>query len=135
MQFFIQQLGNGVASKSSALKENLNSNGKSLTNSSYYPSSTIYRSGQVVYLRCSGVTTKEIPANTELTIATEGTVPEEYRGNNDMIFYPIISLGGKTIRVFIGANGKVTFTSPGKLEVGFGVNMHVAYMTGKSNFS
>ena len=128
-------LNDKITAINSALKENLNSNGKSLTNSSYYPSSTIYRSGQVVYLRCSGVTTKEIPANTELTIATEGTVPEEYRGNNDMIFYPIISLGGKTIRVFIGANGKVTFTSPGKLEVGFGVNMHVAYMTGKSNFS
>lgn len=128
-------LNDKITAINSTLKEQLNSNAKSLTNSTYYPSSTIYRSGQVVYLRCSGVTEKEIPANTELTIATEGTVPEEYRGNNDMIFYPIISLGGKTIRVFIGTNGKVTFTSPEKLEVGFGINMHVAYMTGKSNFS
>ena len=118
----------------SSLESNLNANAKSLTNSTYYPSSTIYRSGQVVYLRCVGLTEKEIPANTELTIAIEGTIPSEYLPNNDMIFYPIISLGGKTIRVSIGSNGKITYTSPEKLETGFGLNMHLLYMTGKSNF-
>ena len=124
----------GITSINSALENNLNANAKSLTNSTYYPSSTIYRSGQVVYLRCSGVTEKEISANLELTIAVEGTIPQEYLPNNNMIFYPIISSGGKIIRVSIGKNGKITYTSPEKLEAGFGINMHLSYMTGKSNF-
>lgn len=41
---------------------------KSLVNSTYYPTSSIYRCDQMVYLRCSGYTNKEIPANAELVI-------------------------------------------------------------------
>ena len=116
----------------SALEDNFNSNGTSLTNSTYYPTSYIYRSGQDVYLRCAGITLKEVPADTEVTITL--TIPEKYRPNVDLVFYPNITIGGKTLRVAITKDGKITFTSPEKLEAGFAINMHITYMTGKSNF-
>ena len=132
MQFFMELPGKGVTSKSSALEDNFNSNGTSLTNSTYYPTSYIYRSGQDVYLRCAGITLKEVPADTEVTITL--TIPEKYRPNVDLVFYPNITIGGKTLRVAITKDGKITFTSPEKLEAGFAINMHITYMTGKSNF-
>lgn len=115
-----------------ALKNVLNLNSKQLTNSSYYPTSYMYRSGQNIYLRCSGVTTKEVPQGTELVVATEGTVPESFRPDIDLIFYAVVSAGGAIVRVSVSASGKVTFTAQEKLVEGFGVNLHVNYITGKN---
>lgn len=128
--------GKALDGKITELKESLknvfNLNSKQLTNSTYYPTSYMYRSGQNVYLRCSGTTTKEVPQGTELVVATEGTVPESFRPDIDLIFYAVVSPGGAIVRVAISTSGKVTFTAQEKLVEGFGVNLHVNYITGKN---
>lgn len=116
------------------LKDNLNQNRIELTNSSYYPTTICYRSGQMVYMKCSGTLTKEIPSDAGYVVATESMMPEEYRPNADITAYPNISFAGKNIKVEIKTTGRVIFTSPEKLPVGFGINMHFVYATGKSNF-
>lgn len=119
---------------SSQLKDNLNQNRIELTNSSYYPTTICYRSGQMVYMKCSGTLTKEVPSDAGYVVATESMMPEEYRPNADITAYPNISFAGKKIKVKIKTTGRVIFTSPEKLPVGFGINMHFVYATGKSNF-
>ena len=103
-----------------------------MTNSSFYPVTIGYRSGQVVYLKCSGTLEKEVPANAGYVVAL--SMPTEYCPNVDITAYPNISYAGKNIRVEITTAGRVIFTTPEKLPVGFGLNMHFTYMTGKSNF-
>lgn len=105
-----------------------------MINSTYYPTSYIYRSGQIVYLRCSGITAKEIKAGTELVVAVEGTIPEEYRPHVNLIFYQNISAAGKILRVSVDIAGKITFTAQEDLPTGFGINLHVIYHTGKAAF-
>lgn len=94
----------------------------------------MYRSGQAVYLRCAGNLAKEVPAEAEFFMATVGSIPEGFRPDIDLTFYPNISYAGKNIRVNIRTDGAVTFTSPEKLVAGFGINLHLAYMTGRSIF-
>lgn len=118
----------------SALKAQFNLNSYTLTNSSYYPKGYMYRSGQAIYLRCAGNLTKEVPAEAEFFMATVGSIPEEFRPDIDLTFYPNISYAGKNIRVNIRTDGAVTFTSPEKLVSGFGINLHLSYMTGRSIF-
>ena len=115
----------------SALKDNLNKNEVALTNSTYYPTSYMYRSGQVVYLRCAGMPLKEIPADSEFVISTG--IPEKYRPIGDFIFYPTVTIYGIVVRVSITADGKVTYKPPVKLSTNVGINMHIMYFTGKSN--
>lgn len=114
------------------LKGQFNQNRIELTNSSFYPVTIGYRSGQVVYLKCSGTLEKEVPANAGYVVAL--SMPTEYCPNVDITAYPNISYAGKNIRVEITTAGRVIFTTPEKLPVGFGLNMHFTYMTGKSNF-
>ena len=117
------------------MKDNFGqSGGLALTNSTYYPISYIYRSGQIVYLRCAGLTTKEIKAGTELTIAVEGTIPEKYRPHVNCIFFPIVMATGKILRVSVESTGKITYTAQEDINVGAGINLHVAFHTGKSAF-
>lgn len=123
-----------VASINSALKAQFNLNSYTLDNSSYYPKGYMYRNGQSIYLRCAGNLTKEVPAEAEFFMATVGSLPEEFRPDIDLTFYPNISYAGKNIRVNIRTDGAVTFTSPEKLVVGFGINLHLSYMTGRSIF-
>lgn len=118
----------------SALKAQFNLNSYTLANSSYYPKGYMYRSGQAIYLRCAGNTLKEVPAEAELFMATAGSVPAEFRPDIDLTFYPNISYAGKNIRVTVRTDGAVTFTSPEKLVSGFGINLHLSYMTGRSIF-
>lgn len=125
--------GKTLDEKITELKNNvIDLNSKQLTNSTYYPTSYMYRSGQNVYLRCSGTTTKEVPQGTELVVATEGTVPESFCPDIDLIFYTVVSPGGAIVRVSISTSGKVTFTAQEKLVEGFGINLHVNYITGKN---
>ena len=114
------------------LKNQCNQNRIELTNSSYYPVTIGYRNGQVVYLKCSGILEKEVPANAGYVVAL--SMPAEYCPNVDITAYPNISYAGKNIKVDITTTGKVIFTTPEKLPIGFGLNMHFVYMTGKSNF-
>ena len=114
------------------LKDQCNQNRIELTDSSYYPTTVCYRSGQVVYLKCSGTLTKDVPANAGYVVAL--SMPAEYCPNVDITAYPNISYAGKNIKINISTTGKVTLTTPEKLPVGFGINMHFTYMTGKSNF-
>lgn len=116
------------------LKDNLNQNRIELTNSSYYPTAICYRSGQAVYMKCAGTLTKEVPANAPYVIGLESMMPEEFRPNADITAYPNISFAGKNIKVEIKTTGRVIFTTNEKLPIGFGLNMHFTYMTGKSNF-
>ena len=120
--------------RNSSLEDNFNQNRIELTNSSYYPTAICYRSGQAVYMKCAGTLSKEVPAEAPYVIGVESMMPEEYRPNADITAYPNISYAGKNIRVEIKTTGRVIFTSPEKLPVGFGLNMHFTYMTGKSNF-
>ncbi len=123
-----------ITTINSALKDEFNLNSYTLTNSSYYPKGYMYRSGQAIYLRCAGNLTKEVPAEAEFFMATVGSIPEEFRPDIDLTFYPNISYAGKNIRVNIRTDGAVTFTSPEKLIAGFGINLHLSYMTGRSIF-
>lgn len=116
------------------LTSNLNQNRIELTNSSYYPTAICYRSGQAVYMKCAGTLTKEVPANDPYVIGLESMMPEEFRPNADITAYPNISFAGKNIKVEIKTTGRVIFTTNEKLPIGFGLNMHFTYMTGKSNF-
>lgn len=121
-----------LSSINSALADNLNKNEVALTNSTYYPTSYMYRSGQEVYLRCAGLPSKEVPADSEFVISTG--IPEEYRPTVDLIFYPVVTIDGIVLRVSITKEGQVTYKPPVKLSTQTGINMHIAYMTGKSNF-
>ncbi len=88
----------------------------------------------MVYLRCAGVTAKEIKSGTELTIAVEGTIPEKYRPHVNLIFYPNITPAGKILRVSVATDGKITFTAQEDIVSGTGINMHLCYLTGKAAF-
>lgn len=123
-----------VKQLNTTLKNNFNQNRIELTNSSYYPAAVCYRSGQTVYMKCSGVTTKEVPADSPYVIGLENMMPDAFKPNADITAYPEISLAGKRIKLEILSTGRVIFTSPEKLPEGFGINMHFTYMTGKSNF-
>lgn len=92
----------------------------------------MYRAGQVVYLRCAGMPLKEVPADSEFTISTG--IPEEYRPIGDFIFYQTTTIDGTVLRVSITKEGKVTYKPHVKLSTQTGLNLHLAYMTGKSNF-
>lgn len=116
------------------LTSNLNQNRIELTNSSYYPTTICYRSGQAVSMKCAGTLEKEVPANSPYVIGLESMMPEEFRPNADITAYPNISFAGKNIKVEIKTTGRVIFTTNEKLPIGFGLNMHFTYMTGKSNF-
>lgn len=118
----------------SALEDNFNQNRVELTNSSFYPTAVCYRSGQMVYMKCAGTLEKEVPADAPYVIGVESMMTEKYRPNANIVAYPNISLGGKQIKLEITTTGRVIFTSPEKLPVGFGLNMHFVYATGKSNF-
>lgn len=124
----------GIDSLNSALKDNLNQNRIELTNSSYYPDAICYRSGQAVYIKCAGTIEKTVPADSPLVVGIESMMPEEFRPNANIVAYPNISLGGKQIKLEITTTGRVIFTSAEQLNVGFGINLHFSYMTGKSNF-
>ena len=116
----------------SALEGNLNKNEVSLTVSTYYPTSYLYRSGQVVYLRCAGLVKKEVAKGTEYTVTTNA--PAEYRPAVELILFAVVVIDGTTIRVRISPDGQITFTPSRDLIVGLGLNLHLMYMTGKSNF-
>lgn len=118
----------------SALDNQFNRNLVQISSSTHYPQIIMYRSGQMVYLKCAGVTQKEIASDTELVTAAANYIPEEYRPISDIVAYPNISLDGKQIRLSIAEDGRITFTSPEKLPLGFAVNLHFVYATGKSNF-
>ena len=74
-----------------------------------------YRNGQVVYLKCSGILEKEVPANAGYVVAL--SMPAEYCPNVDITAYPNISYAGKNIKVDITTTGKVIFTTPEKLPI------------------
>ena len=88
----------------------------------------------MVYLRCAGLVAKEIKAGTELTIAVEGGIPAEYRPHVNFIFFPIVMASGKILRVSVESTGKITYTAQEDINVGAGINMHVAFHTGKAAF-
>lgn len=109
----------------------------SLTNSTYYPTSTIYRCGQVVYLRCSGFTNKEIPANSELVINVSfdnDSMDHLLCPQSPYIIYTPISYSA-ILRVSIDTSGKITYTSNVTIPNNTGINLHVLYMTGKNTFN
>ena len=116
----------------SALADNLNKNEVALTVSTYYPTSYLYRSGQEVYFRCAGLIKKEVEEGTEYTITTNA--PSAYRPTVELIMFKLAVIDGTRIRVRISPDGQITFTPSRTLPVGLGINLHLTYMTGKSNF-
>lgn len=112
--------------------DNLNKNEVALTVSSYYPTSYLYRSGQVVYLRCAGPVKQAVSEGTEYTVTTNA--PSAYRPSVELILFAVAVIDGTIIRVRISPDGQITFTSSRDLIVGLGLNLHLMYMTGKSNF-
>lgn len=115
----------------STLAKNFDVDRVSLTNSSYYPTSFLYRSGQVVNLRCSGVTKQEVPAGNELVVAIESNTPETFRPISDIVAYANIT-EEKRIRLYISKEGRITLKSSEKLVKGFGINLHFTYITGRA---
>ena len=88
----------------------------------------------MVYIRCAGTTKKDITAGSELVIAVEGTIAEEYLPVANMIFYKLATAIGKRVRVSFNTDGKITYTATEDMAAGTGINMHVAFHTGKAAF-
>lgn len=84
-----------------------------------------------MYIRCSGLIKKEVPAGAEYVIAIESNVPEVTRPIVDIVAYTNISKE-YIIRLFISKEGRITLKSTEKLVEGFGINLHFAYITGKA---
>ena len=126
--------GKEIKKQIDALNSYLNNNFKvsaiQLTNSSYYPTSLLYRFGQIVYIRCSGLIKKEVPTGAEYVIAIESDVPEVARPIVDIVAYTNISQE-HIIRLFISKEGRITLKSTEKLVEGFGINLHFSYATGR----
>lgn len=116
------------------LTNNLNQNRIELTNSSYYPSVVCYRSGQVVYFKCSGNLKKAVSANVELVVGTASMTPVAYRPLVDTNIYTLAINNGTIIEVIVKASGEVAFKAPKAIAANQSINVHGTYMTGKSNF-
>lgn len=97
-----------------------------LTTSTYYPTTYAYISGRALNLRCSGFVAKDVPANTELTI---GTLPEKYRPTTAFLKYGLCGgTTGRLIRIYIGTDGKVTYTLTIAIASGGSVNINETFV-------
>ena len=108
------------------LNRNLNASNFTLTNSTYYPTTSVFVSGRVVQLQCAGLILKDVPANAEFVI---GTLPAAYRPSYKIIKYV---LGGSTtsrlFRISIDVDGKVTYTPTADIATGVGVNINETFI-------
>lgn len=108
------------------LNSNLNAANFTLTNSTYYPTTSVIVSGRVMQLQCAGLILKDVPANSEFVI---GTLPAAYRPSYKIIKYV---LGGSTtsrlFRISIDVDGKVTYTPTADIATGVGVNINETFI-------
>lgn len=98
-----------------------------LTNSTYYPTTSVIVSGRVMQLQCTGLILKDVPANSEFVI---GTLPAAYRPSYKIIKY--VLGGGTTSRLFrisIDVDGKVTYTPTADIATGAGVNINETFVS------
>lgn len=108
------------------LNSNLNAANFTLTNSTYYPTTSVIVSGRVMQLQCAGLILKDVPANSEFVI---GTLPAAYRPSYKIIKY--VLGGGTTSRLFrisIDVDGKVTYTPTADIATGVGVNINETFV-------
>lgn len=108
------------------LNSNLNASNFALTNSTYYPTTSVFVSGRVVQLQCAGLILKDVPANSEFVI---GTLPAAYRPSYKIVKY--VLGGGTTSRLFrisIDVDGKVTYTPTADIATGVGVNINETFV-------
>ena len=117
---------NELVTSLTALNSNLNASNFALTNSTYYPTTSVFVSGRVVQLQCAGLILKDVPANSEFVI---GTLPAAYRPSYKIIKYV---LGGSTtsrlFRISIDVDGKVTYTPTADIATGVGVNINETFI-------
>lgn len=109
-----------------SLNSNLNAANFTLTNSTYYPTTSVIVSGRVMQLQCAGLILKDVPANSEFVI---GTLPAAYRPSYKIIKY--VLGGGTTSRLFrisIDVDGKVTYTPTADIATGVGVNINETFI-------
>ena len=109
------------------LNSNLNAANFTLTNSTYYPTTSVIVSGRVMQLQCTGLILKDVPANSEFVI---GTLPAAYRPSYKIIKY--VLGGGTTSRLFrisIDVDGKVTYTPTADIATGAGVNINETFVS------
>ena len=108
------------------LNSNLNAANFTLTNSTYYPTTSVIVSGRVMQLQCAGLILKDVPANSEFVI---GTLPAAYRPSYKIVKY--VLGGGTTSRLFrisIDVDGKVTYTPTADIATGVGVNINETFV-------
>lgn len=117
---------NGYGTSIDSLNSNLNAANFTLTNSTYYPTTSVIVSGRVMQLQCTGLILKDVPANSEFVI---GTLPAAYRPSYKIIKY--VLGGGTTSRLFrisIDVDGKVTYTPTADIATGAGVNINETFV-------
>ena len=117
---------NGYGTDITSLNSNLNASNFALTNSTYYPTTSVFVSGRVVQLQCAGLILKDVPANSEFVI---GTLPAAYRPSYKIIKY--VLGGGTTSRLFrisIDVDGKVTYTPTADIATGVGFNINETFV-------
>lgn len=117
---------NEVVTSVATLNSNLNASNFTLTNSTYYPTTSVFVSGRVVQLQCAGLILKDVPANSEFVI---GTLPAAYRPSYKIVKY--VLGGGTTSRLFrisIDVDGKVTYTPTADIATGVGVNINETFV-------
>ena len=117
---------NGYGTDITSLNSNLNAANFTLTNSTYYPTTSVIVSGRVMQLQCAGLILKDVPANSEFVI---GTLPAAYRPSYKIIKYV---LGGGTtsllFRISLDVDGKVTYTPTADIATGVGVNINETFI-------
>lgn len=119
--------GKALKTEIDSLNSNLNAANFTLTNSTYYPTTSVIVSGRVMQLQCAGLILKDVPANSEFVI---GTLPAAYRPSYKIIKY--VLGGGTTSRLFrisIDVDGKVTYTPTADIATGAGVNINETFVS------
>ena len=108
------------------LNSNLNASNFALTNSTYYPTTSVFVSGRVVQLQCAGLILKDVPANSEFVI---GTLPAAYRPSYKIVKY-VLGRGttSRLFRISIDVDGKVTYTPTADIATGVGVNINETFV-------
>lgn len=108
------------------LNSNLNATNFTLTNSTYYPTTSVIVSGRVMQLQCTGLILKDVPANSEFVI---GTLPAAYRPSYKIIKY-VLAAGttGRLLRLSIDVDGKVTYALTADAATGVGVNINETFV-------
>ena len=129
---------NEIVVELNEVRDNLNANRATANQGGtvlpLYPSIYIYRSGQVVFIRCSGNMQGQMDANIETVVATSGSLDQKYIPTSNIIAFLPFNSNGDLVRIEINTNGEISFMPTSDIASGAPFNLYFTYFTGKNNF-